>query len=111
MASLVVLSGVVGYYLYKENKDRKQKKLGTKNTGGMTSPAIAISTAIGQNKLGELEHYEELPPTYPNALVSPPAQYTHELSYTSSNENDSKAPKSKNKRKSRFFRKSLSLEK
>ncbi|OCF62064.1 hypothetical protein L486_01730 [Kwoniella mangroviensis CBS 10435] len=110
MASLIVLSGVVGYYLYKEKKDRKERKLHGKDTSGMTSPAIATSIATRQNKLGKSEHYEEIPPTYQNALISPPAQYAHEPSYGSSNENDSKAPKSKNKRRSRFFRKPLSLE-
>ncbi|WVQ66204.1 uncharacterized protein L199_004383 [Kwoniella botswanensis] len=116
MASLIVLSGVVGYYLYKENKDRKEKKLGTKNIGAMTGPGIAVSTAIGQNKLGELEQYEEIPPTYQNVLIPPPAQYTHELSYTSTNDNDrpvlksNKEPEKKNKRRSRFFRKPGSLQ-
>ncbi|KAK6908617.1 hypothetical protein I203_102620 [Kwoniella mangroviensis CBS 8507] len=112
MASLIVLSGVVGYYLYKEKKDRKERKLHGKDTSGMTSPAIATSIATRQNKLGKSEHgIRGNTSNVPKCLnLTSCSICPRTIIYGSSNENDSKAPKSKNKRRSRLFRKPLSLE-
>ncbi|WVW87086.1 hypothetical protein I302_109143 [Kwoniella bestiolae CBS 10118] len=113
MASLIVLSGVVGYYLYKENKTKKQNKLNGRIASSTTTTSAVLPSGSDarEAKSRELEHYGDIPPTYQHALIQSPSQHTHELSYTSSNsdgESPSPKPKEKNKRRSKFFGKRAS---